>query len=309
MQTTNTILMIRPVRFDLNEQTVASNAFQQRTRTESGETIQQAAQVEFDTFVVRLRQAGVRVLVFDDTLEPATPDSIFPNNWVSFHQSGLVYLYPMQAANRRLERRSDILTALQTDYNYTIKAQHDLSSPAESEGIFLEGTGSMVLDRQHRRAYACLSPRTHLQLLQQWCEHAGYTPIAFHAVDEQGQAIYHTNVVMCVGDRYAVVCTDAIADADERKLVTDSLEATGHEVIIITWEQMNRFAGNMLQVHNQHGEPLLVMSQQAYDALTTEQRQRLEKYNPLLYSPIPTIERYGGGSARCMMAEVFLPKS
>ncbi len=307
MQTTHTILMIRPVRFDLNEQTVASNAFQQRTRTESGDAIQQAAQAEFDAFINHLRQAGVRVIVFDDTLEPATPDSIFPNNWVSFHQNGEVYLYPMQAANRRLERRPDLIAALKTEYGYQTLHLTDLSKPAEDNEVFLEGTGSMVLDRQHRLAYACLSPRTHEDLLRQWCALAGYTPIVFHAHDAGGQEIYHTNVVMCVADRYAVVCLAAIRNATERQYVSEQLENTGHELIDISLEQMNRFAGNMLQVHNNKGKTLLVMSKQAHDALDKSQQQRLQSYNDLLYSPIPTIERYGGGSARCMMAEVFLP--
>lgn len=307
MQTTNTILMIRPVRFDLNEQTVASNAFQQRHRTESGEAIQRFAQAEFDEFVHRLRQAGVRVIVFDDTLEPATPDSIFPNNWVSFHSNATVYLYPMQALNRRLERRIDILTALQQQYGYDIQRIEDISSPAEAENQFLEGTGSMVLDRQHRLAYACLSPRTQEPLLRQWCALAGYQPVIFHAQDAAGQEIYHTNVLMCIANRYAVICTDAIRDITERETVIAALETTQHEVIAISLDQMNQFAGNLLQVHTDTGEPLLVLSQQAADALTDTQRQALTRYNALLSSPIPTIERYGGGSARCMMAEVFLP--
>lgn len=305
MQTTNTILMIRPVRFDLNEQTVASNAFQQRQRTESGEVIQQAAQTEFDQFVHRLKQAGVNVIVVDDTIEPATPDSIFPNNWISFHSNADIYLYPMQAPNRRLERRPDIIKHLQ-DKGFQVKQIQDLSH-SEQENIFLEGTGSMVLDRTNKKVYACLSPRTDAQLLQKWCNAANYNPIVFHAHDANGQEIYHTNVVMCIASQYAVICLEAIKDTAERQKVSDALTASKHEIIEISLEQMNSFAGNMLQVHNNAGKPLLVMSQQAYDALNDTQRQTLHQYNDIVSSPIPTIERYGGGSARCMMAEVFLP--
>ncbi len=307
MQNTNTILMIRPVRFDLNEQTVASNAFQQRERTESGDAIQKAARAEFDQFVKRLKKEGVQVIVFDDTLEPATPDSIFPNNWVSFHQDATVYLYPMQALNRRLERRMDIIKGLQAR-GFSVKNIRDTSN-SEADNMFLEGTGSMVLDRTNRKVYACLSPRTHPQLLDKWCAEMNYTPIVFHAHDANGQEIYHTNVVMCVADGYAVVCMEAVRDAQERENIEQALEETGHEIVEISLDQMNRFAGNMLQVRTDKDIPLLVMSEQAYDALDIGQVFVIQSYNPILSSPIPTIERYGGGSARCMMAEVFLPRA
>lgn len=309
VQTTNSILMIRPVNFDLNEQTMDSNAFQQRERSTDRQTIQQNAQLQFDNFVTRLQKAGITVIVVEDTPDPPTPDSIFPNNWVSFHSNGTVFTYPMQALNRRKERRQDILDLLASKHDLYISKIRDFSSEHENYDRFLEGTGSMVLDRVNSIAYACLSPRTDLLVLTQWCLASGYEAVPFIAKDEHSRAIYHTNVVMCIGQTFAVVCLEAIPDKAEQKTVVEKLEKSGHELIPITLQQMNSFAGNMLQVHNNKNEKILVMSQQAYQSLTPEQIHTLKKHNShILYSDISTIEQYGGGSARCMMAEVFLPK-
>ncbi|RYY37972.1 MAG: amidinotransferase [Sphingobacteriaceae bacterium] len=302
MQTTSHILMIRPVNFGFNEQTAESNAFQNRDA--ALQNVQDKAQREFDGFVDILRQNGVDVTVVNDTSSPHTPDSIFPNNWVSFHDDGTVFLYPMQAENRRLERREDILRDLQE--NFKIEHTIDLSR-FEAEGRFLEGTGSMVLDRENKIAYACLSPRTDREVLEVFCEQAGYKPILFHANDQAGQAIYHTNVLMAIGSKYVVICLDAITDDEELELLIDSFEATGKEIVAITFEQMNSFAGNMLEVQNNKSESLLVMSKNAWESLVDEQKEVLTLYSKPVYADINTIETIGGGSARCMMAEVHLP--
>jgi hypothetical protein len=303
-QSTNHILMIRPVNFGFNEQTAESNAFQNRDAANGGVNIQ--AQLEFDHMVNTLRENGVDVIVVDDTPEPHTPDSIFPNNWVSFHNDGQVFLYPMQAENRRLERREDIINGLEDDFS--VKHIIDLSR-FEEDHKYLEGTGSMVLDRQNKIAYACLSPRTDAEVLDLFCEHAGYTPVKFDAIDEKGKAIYHTNVLMCIGTRFAVICLDSIANPHEKAAVKQSLLSGQKEIIDISFEQMNRFAGNMLEVKNQAGETLVMMSKNAFDALLEEQKTTLKKYGRLIYADINTIESIGGGSARCMMAEVHLPVS
>jgi len=249
---------------------------------------------------------GVDVTVIDDTPEPYTPDSIFPNNWVSFHADGEVYLYPMQAENRRLERREDIIAKLED--RFSVKHVIDLSR-FEQENKFLEGTGSMVPDRENKIAYACISPRTDRDVLDLFCEHAGYRPVTFDAVDEKGQAIYHTNVLMCVGTGFAVICLDSIPNPDEKLVVKESLSLTKKEIIDISFGQMKHFAGNMLEVKNSAGDTLIVMSQSAFDALLDEQKQILKKYGKLVHADIGTIETLGGGSARCMMAEVHLPVS
>ncbi|WP_255486792.1 citrulline utilization hydrolase CtlX [Mucilaginibacter sp. SP1R1] len=301
-QATNNILMIRPVSFGFNEQTAESNAFQNRDANQ--QAVQDKALAEFDGFVNTLRVNGVNVTVIDDTAQPHTPDSIFPNNWVSFHTDGNVFLYPMQAKNRRLERREDIISKLED----TFKVGHVIDlSRFEAENKFLEGTGSMVLDRQNKIAYACLSPRTDKQVLEFFCEQAGYKAISFEAVDAHGKAIYHTNVLMCIGSAFAVICTDSIANPHEKVVVLESLRSTHKQIVPITFDQMNRFAGNMLEVTNKAGETLIVMSNNAYQALTDEQKNMLKKYGKLVYADINTIETNGGGSARCMMAEVHLP--
>ena len=302
-QSTSHILMIRPVNFGFNEETAGSNAFQNRHAAKDG--VNEKAQQEFDRMVNALCSNGVDVTVIDDTHEPYTPDSIFPNNWVSFHDNGEIFLYPMQAENRRLERREDIIAKLED--NFAVKHIIDLSR-FEVEDKFLEGTGSMVLDRENKIAYACLSPRTNREVLDLFCEQARYTAISFDAVDEKGKAIYHTNVLMCVGSSFAVICLDSIPNPHERVVVKESLLSTQKEIIEISFKQMNQFAGNMLEVKNAEDETLIVMSKNAFTALDEDQKTTLEKYGKLIYSDINTIETNGGGSARCMMAEVHLPE-
>ncbi|MDB5091185.1 MAG: amidinotransferase [Mucilaginibacter sp.] len=302
-QSTSHILMIRPVNFGFNEETAGSNAFQNRNANKDG--VNEKAQQEFDRMVNTLCSNGVDVTVIDDTHEPYTPDSIFPNNWVSFHDNGEIFLYPMQAENRRLERREDIIAKLED--NFAVKHIIDLSR-FEVEDKFLEGTGSMVLDRVNKIAYACLSPRTNREVLDLFCEQAGYTAISFDAIDEKGKAIYHTNVLMCVGSSFAVICLDSIPNPHERIVVKESLLSTQKEIVDISFDQMNQFAGNMLEVKNAEDETLIVMSKNAFTTLDDNQKTSLEKYGKLIYSDINTIETNGGGSARCMMAEVHLPE-
>jgi hypothetical protein len=301
-QTTSTILMIRPVNFGFNEQTAGSNAFQNRNAEQ--QQVQDKALKEFDRLVNVLRENGVEVIVVDDTPEPHTPDSIFPNNWVSFHNDGTVFLYPMMAENRRLERREDIIMDLEDEFK--IKHVIDLSR-FEHEHKFLEGTGSMVLDRENKIAYACLSPRTDKEVMELFCKESGYKPVLFHAVDEQGMDIYHTNVLMCMGSKFAVICLHSIQDENEKNSVTSILKLTHKDIIAISFAQMNQFAGNMLELKSKAGESLLVMSKNAYQSLTSSQKTTLEKYCRILYADINTIENNGGGSARCMIAEVHLP--
>lgn len=294
--------MIRPANFGFNEETAASNAFQKKLVSE--DDISGQAQQEFDRMVNLLRADGVDVMVIDDTAEPHKPDSIFPNNWVSFHDGGNIFLYPMQAENRRLERREDIIAKLED--RFKVKHVIDLSR-FELDDKFLEGTGSMVLDRENKIVYACISPRTDREVLGLFCEEEGYRPITFDAVDEKGRAIYHTNVLMCLGSSFAVICMDCIANPHEKIMVKESLLSTHKEIIEISFEQMNQFAGNMLEVKSKSGESLVVMSRAAFNSLNDDQKATLQKYGKLLYTDITTIEAVGGGSARCMMAEVHLP--
>lgn len=300
MQTTSHLLMIRPVNFSFNAETAVNNAFQSAA---SDERTQEKALAEFEGFVKILRDNQVDVTVINDTPDPYTPDSIFPNNWISFHQRGTICLYPMYAANRRLERKPGVLHEL--GKKFVFDATLDFSN-YEKDGLFLEGTGSMVLDRDNHIAYACLSPRTDKKVLQEFCENMGYRPVVFSAVDEKGQPVYHTNVMMCVADRYVVLCLDSLPVATEREALMTSITQSGKDIIPITLEQMNHFAGNMLQVHNVQGEKLLVMSSQAYGSLTPAQIEKLHVYNRILHAPLTTIETNGGGSARCMLAEVHL---
>lgn len=293
--------MIKPVAFDFNAETAVNNAFQQQG---SNEQAQQKAEAEFDGFVQKLTAAGVDVTVVQDTPVPHTPDSIFPNNWISFHDDGSIVLYPMYAANRRAERKQHVLDMIASKFE--VKEQIDFSAK-ENEQLFLEGTGSMVLDRDKRIAYACLSPRTNKTVFEEWCNRMQFTPCSFYSVDENGSEIYHTNVMMCVADRYVVICLDSIRDATERNQVIETIRNSGKKIIEVSYSQMNRFAGNMLQVQNNEGTKFLVMSSQAFHSLTPEQVKELELYNPIIHSDLTTIETNGGGSARCMMAEVFLP--
>lgn len=304
-QTTAHILMIRPVRFGFNEQTATSNAFQnQAFGKETQASSQEIALKEFDEMVAQLRKAGVDIIVIEDTPNPHTPDSIFPNNWISFHNDGTVILYPMQAENRRLERREDIVNGLQE--KFYVNKIIDLSS-FEQEEKFLEGTGSMVLDRKNKIAYACISPRTHQEVLAEFALQTNYQIVAFEAVDGNGKQIYHTNVLMCVGDMFSVVCLEAVPDLDERLQLRNSLESNGKRIVEITLAQMNQFAGNMLEVRSEKGDKMLVMSNAAYYSLTSEQIKILEDYCTIHHFDLSMIEGNGGGSARCMMAEVHLP--
>lgn len=301
MQTTSNILMIRPVNFSFNAETAVNNAFQVAGQSEGA---QEKALYEFNQFVSVLRNNGINVTVVDDTPDPYTPDSIFPNNWISFHADGTVIFYPMYAPNRRLERKQHVIDIIRSAFE--IKGLVDLSK-YEAKNIFLEGTGSMVLDRDYKIAYACLSPRTDRKVLEDFCKQTGYRPVSFRATDSNGQEIYHTNVMMCVADRYVVICLDSIADKTEKENVSAAIKNTTKAIIEISLDQMNHFAGNMLQVQNSNGEKLLVMSSQAYESLSAEQIKVLSGYNKIIHSPLTTIETNGGGSARCMMAEVHLP--
>jgi hypothetical protein len=301
MQTTSHILMVRPAGFDYNAETAVNNAFQVKSNEAD---VQQKAVKEFDDFVDLLKANGVDVIVTNDTPTPHTPDSIFPNNWISFHQDGTVLLYPMYAENRRAERKQHVLDRISSRFLITKKI--DLS-PFEKDNRFLEGTGSMVLDRDNRIAYACLSPRTDEKVLEEFCKQMNYEAVVFNSSDSKGRPIYHTNVMMCVADKYIVICLDSIRDNTEKEKVESTIKKTGKVIIPISIDQMNHFAGNMLQVENKNGKKLLVMSTQAYQSLTPEQLKLLQFFNPIVYSSLTTIETNGGGSARCMMAEVHLP--
>ncbi len=308
-QTTNSILMIRPVAFRMNEQTAVNNYYQKVLDGLSVETVNAKAQEEFDAFVHKLRMVGVDVIVVEDTKTPDTPDSIFPNNWISFHESGDVALYPMFAENRRHERREDVLDILE-DQGFVINEIMDYTS-AEEDGYFLEGTGSILLDRENDKAYCALSPRADEELFIEFCEDFEYTPVifeAFQTVNGERKLIYHTNVMMCLGETFAVICADCIDDKKERKMVLESLRGDEKEVILITEDQVNNFAGNMLEVKGSDDRRYLVMSKSAHQSLTKKQIAQLEEHVTILSSSLDTIEACGGGSARCMMAEVFLPK-
>jgi hypothetical protein len=301
MQTTSHILMIRPVNFEFNAETAENNAFQIRS---SAKDVHFKALKEFDEFVSLLQKNDIDVTVVDDTPPPHTPDSLFPNNWVSFHEDGTILLYPMYASNRRAERKEHVLEKIYTRFTVTNKI--DLSYN-EKNNLFLEGTGSMVLDRENRIAFACLSPRTNKKVLDEFCEKMNYEAVVFNSVDEDGQPIYHTNVMLCVADKYVVICLDSIPAREEKDKVTKAITKTGKEMIHISYGQLNHFAGNMLQIENNKKEKLLVMSTQAYQSLTPEQVQKLNRYNRIIHSSLTTIETNGGGSARCMMAEIHLP--
>ncbi|MFD0761071.1 citrulline utilization hydrolase CtlX [Lutibacter aestuarii] len=308
-QITNTILMVRPVSFRMNEQTAVNNYYQKVLESITPETVQAKALKEFDDFVGKLRSIGVQVVVVQDEKEPDTPDSIFPNNWVSFHESGDVALYPMFAENRRLERREDIFVKLE-ELGFIIENVVDYTA-AEEEHLFLEGTGSLLLDRINGKAYCALSPRADEDLLIEFCEDFEFTPVLFtsyQTVNNKRLPIYHTNVVMCLGESFSVICLDSIDDKKERKNVIKHLKEDGKDIITISEDQVNNFAGNMLQVIGNNDERYVVMSNSAYQSLNKQQITQLEKHGKLLYSSLDTIEACGGGSARCMMAEVFLPK-
>lgn len=309
MQVTNTILMIRPVSFRMNEQTAVNNYFQENMEG-SSVLINTKAQDEFDTFVNVLRAKGVNVVVVDDTKEPDTPDSIFPNNWVSFHSDGTVGLYPMFAVNRRNERREDILEHLESA-GFLIENVMDYTA-AEKEEIYLEGTGSLLIDRVNKIVYCALSVRADEELIIEFCEDFDCMPVIFTAnqtVEGKRLPIYHTNVMMCLAENFAVICLGTIDDKKEKKNVVHHLKESGKEVVTITENQMHHFAGNMLQVLGADDTRYLVMSSQAFDSLNASQINSIEKHCEIIHSSLDTIEICGGGSARCMMAEVFLPKT
>ncbi len=311
-QITDTVFMVRPTQFRLNEQTAVNNYYQDTDADEriKNSTANEKAQAEFDAFATALKDAGINVIIFNDDDEHDTPDSIFPNNWISTHENGDVALYPMFAVNRRLERRPEVLDQLEKDGFY-IENIIDYTG-AEDQDVFLEGTGSLLLDRVNRKAYCCLSPRAHEELFIEFCEDFEFTPVVFTAyqsVDGERLPIYHTNVMMALGENYAVICLDSIDDKSERKNVLKHLKDDGKEVITITEAQVNAFAGNMMQVHNASGDRILVMSDQAYQSLTSDQIKKLKAYNQILHPSIEMIETLGGGSVRCMMAEVFLPRT
>jgi hypothetical protein len=304
-QSTSHVLMIRPANFASNPETLASNRFQSAEAAESASQIQIAALAEFDALVAALDRAGVNVHVVDDTRIPVRPDAVFPNNWFSTHADGTVVLYPMLAPNRRLERRLDIIERLHTIDRFHVRNTVDLSY-REAEEKFLEGTGSLVLDRAHCIAYACLSPRTDLDVLGEFGQRLDYEIVAFDAMDANGAAIYHTNVLMSVGTQFAAVCTAAI-EASRRAAVAAVLESTGHTLVDLSFEQMHSFAGNMLELRSNTGHLIIAMSDTARRSLSESQRASLESSATIVSAPIPTIERLGGGSVRCMIAEVFLP--
>ncbi len=306
MQTTDTVLMIEPIAFGFNEETAKNNYFQIEQK---GFDIQFKALTEFKAFVEKLRSKGVNVITIKDTLDPHTPDSIFPNNWVSFHKDGKVVMYPMFATNRRVERREDIIESIK-EQGFKVTEIDDWSFP-EMQGHFLEGTGSMIFDHDNRLAYGSVSLRLDENLFREFCDKYGFTPVVFHSfqtVGEERLPIYHTNVMMCVADKFVVICLDCIDNELERNKITETIKNSGKEIIEISEEQMQQFAGNMLQVQNKEGEKFLVMSETAYKSLNTEQVSAIEKYCEIIYSDLNTIEVNGGGSARCMLAEVFLPK-
>lgn len=307
-QITDTILMVRPAHFRMNEQTAVNNYYQKVVEGVLPATILAKATAEFDNFVKKLEAVGINVVVVEDKKETDTPDAVFPNNWVSFHENGTVALYPMFAQNRRIERREDILETLE-EKGFSINHVVDYSS-AEEEEVFLEGTGSLLLDRVNRKAYCALSPRADEDLFIEFCEDFEYTPVIFTAnqtVNEKRVPIYHTNVMMCLGEDFSVICLDTIDDKKERKNVVKSLKEDGKEVIAITEAQVNHFAGNMLQLKGKDGS-YVVMSNAAFQSLTPTQIGQINKRSKILSSSLDIIEACGGGSARCMMAEVFLPK-
>lgn len=299
--------MIRPARFESNPQTAASNRFQGKTDASPDEQ-QESALVQFDDLVSDLGANGIEAIVVEDTSEPHTPDSIFPNNWVSFHADGRVVLYPMEADNRRTERRMDIVENLDTTYGFQVSEVVDLSHH-EQAGHFLEGTGSMVLDRVNRIAYACLSSRTQLDVLGDFAQRLEYDVVAFDAVDRDGVPIYHTNVLMNVGEKLAVICDRAIARDDQRAAVLRRLQETGHDVVSLNYDQLDAFAGNMLELRNKNGDRLLAMSQRAYDSLDKKQQRKLRDNGSIITTVIDDIEYSAGGSVRCMLAEVHLPRA
>lgn len=304
-QITNHILMIRPAHFGYNEETAQNNAFQTKAEAIDFSKLEATARQEFDQMVDLLRSKGIDVLVIEDTDQPVKPDAVFPNNWISFHENGSIITYPMYAKNRRIERREDIIEKVGQHFN--IKNRYSFEF-YEDEDLFLEGTGSMILDRPNKIVYACLSPRTDATLIDKFNVLMGYRSCIFRSVDRSGKDIYHTNVMMALGEDFVVICMESIPDEDSRKELRSLFEKTGKQIIEINYAQMEAFAGNMLEVLGSNDKRYLVMSRTAYDSLTNEQIQTLSALTNILAVPIPNIEKHGGGSVRCMMAEIFLPE-
>lgn len=304
-QSTSNIMLVRPASFNFNTETAESNAFQNHVDLKP-EEIKEKALEEFDAFVEKLKTKGVNILVIEDTPIPPKPDAIFPNNWGSFHEDGTVILYPMAAPNRRIEKREEIIHKIKE--KFTVKKLIDLSK-YEDENRFLEGTGSIIFDHIHKIAYACLSPRTDKDIFIEVCKIINYKPICFTSIDKAGQEIYHTNVMMCISEKFSVICLESIVNENEKKDVIHSLTTTGHQIIDISLDQVKHFAGNMLSIKSMENNELIILSQSAYDILTTGQKKEIEKYCEMLPMNINTIETIGGGSARCMISEIFLEKA
>jgi len=302
-QSTNTILMVRPSNFGFNVETAADNAFQNEETNLTSEEIKAHARGEFDEMVRVLRAHDVDVIVIEDTATPAKTDAIFPNNWISTHQNGLVYTYPMYSPNRRLERRADIINHLSKRYDVLLN--EELLS-YEDDSSYLEGTGSMILDRPNKIIYACYSERTDAQVLKSYGDNIGYEVVAFDAVDDTGIPYYHTNVIMTLGTRVCIICTESIEDVEQRKRVINSLVSSDKQIVEITRDQVLHFAGNMLEVVGKGAKPLMIMSTAAHDSLNKDQLHIIENHNKIVHCGLDTIEHFGGGSARCMMAEIFL---
>ena len=301
-QITNKIMMIRPANFGFNSETAVNNSFQSAPDNDLENTISQSAIKEFDAMVEKLQIHGIEVKVIEDTPKPIKPDAIFPNNWLSFHNNNTLITYPMFAQNRRTERRDDIIKEFEESLGYDVRYKFEFY---ESENLYLEGTGSMILDRVNKIVYACISPRTDIQVLDKFCVLMGYRKLVFHAYDIDGALIYHTNVMMCVGQDFAIVCLECIHSDDEKEELIDLLESSGKEIIEISLDQVNQFAGNMLQLLTDQMSGILVMSQSAYTSLEADQIDKIRAHSQILALDIPIIEKYGGGSVRCMMAEIF----
>ena len=304
-QVTRSILMVRPSNFGFNEETAVNNAFQNNAAGKTSEQIREKAIEEFDSFVSLLLSKGVEVSVYQDEPQPIKPDAVFPNNWVSFHEDGTVITYPMFAKVRRIERTDKVFDLLEPHFWIL---DHIHLEQSEEDNIFLEGTGSMVLDRANKIAYACISLRTEKTLFEDWCNIYEYAPVSFTAIDQEGKLIYHTNVMMAMGDKFVVICLESVIDDEEKSALREIFARTEKEIIEISLEQMNAFAGNMLQVQGASGQTYLVMSKTAFGSLNASQIEKIEKYTEILTADINTIETYGGGSVRCMMAEIFLPE-
>ncbi|MBK7884020.1 MAG: amidinotransferase [Chitinophagaceae bacterium] len=304
-QSTSNILLVRPSNFIFNAETAVSNSFQNDLTNHNAVTISKKALDEFENFATMLQEKGINVFIINDTEFPQKPDAIFPNNWVSFHADGTIILYPMHAPNRRNERRNDIIDEIKE--KFTVNNVIDLSGH-EKENKFLEGTGSIIFDHINKLAYACISPRTDKDLFIKVADLLKYKPVYFYSYDKKGKEIYHTNVMMCIAENFAVICLESISNEDEKKAVIKSFTETRHQIIDINFEQMNHFAGNMLALKTSHNKDILALSQSAFNILTRVQTKAIEKFCEMVPLPIHTIETVGGGSARCMIAEIFLPR-